>query len=380
MTAQTGSFLNSSILLGDEFLVLQTALDQTYDLLNQVSLSAALPDYWVMAFGTGFNGATAEAITLQWQNQDFSQFPAVEVLSSQAMQGAIGGYSQATNTIYLSADLVNQGSVAEVQAVLLEEYGHFLDAQVNGTDSPGDEGEIWRNLLLGKPMDQDLLATLRQENDGGFVTVNGQNVAVERALTVLQVNTEFDDNDGSASAGTGLSLRDAIIIANNNTQNEYIIDLASGGNYFLTQSSNNSNSDHLVYDLDIYQNANVTIRTLGATPATINATTLLGNGDRVFEVRSGGTLTLNKVVVTGGRTSFGSGIFNSGGTLNLFQTTVRNNNSSSEGGIYNNGTMTVVQSTINNNFSFNGGGIYNGGTMTISNSTIRGCLRSQSSS
>ena len=232
---------------------------------------------------------------------------------------------------------MTQSPPALIRNVLLEEYGHFLDAQLNQEDSPGDEGEIWRNLVLGKPMDQDLLDTLRQENDWGTVTVEGQSVAVERALIVLTVNTEFDDNDGSASAGTGLSLRDAIIIANNNTANEYIIDLASGGNYFLTQSgSSNSGEDDFVYDLDIFSGTKATIRTLGSTPATINASTLLGDGQRVFEVFNGGTLTLNKVVVTGGSNinSYGGGIYNDG-TLNLYQTTVKNNKGYSGGGVYN---------------------------------------------
>ncbi|MFM1843322.1 MAG: hypothetical protein RLZZ490_2064, partial [Cyanobacteriota bacterium] len=107
MAAQTESFLDSSVLLGDGFLVLTTALDQAYDLLYQVSLNAALPDYWVTAFGTTFDVATAQELVLQWQNRDFSGFPPVEVLSAEAMQGAIAAYGQGTNTIYLSAALVN---------------------------------------------------------------------------------------------------------------------------------------------------------------------------------------------------------------------------------------------------------------------------------
>lgn len=66
-------------------------------------------------------------------------------------------------------------------------------------------------------------------------------------------------------------------------------------------------------DLDIKSGANVTIRTNGNSPATISATNLLGGGDRVFNVLSGGTLTLEKVVVTGGisNNSIGGGIYNS---------------------------------------------------------------------
>jgi hypothetical protein len=70
-------------LLGEEFFLLNSALDQTYDVLYQVSLTPALNDYWATAFGSSFDRATAESITFQWQNQDFSGFPTVEVLSAE---------------------------------------------------------------------------------------------------------------------------------------------------------------------------------------------------------------------------------------------------------------------------------------------------------
>jgi CSLREA domain-containing protein len=99
------------------------------------------------------------------------------------------------------------------------------------------------------------------------------------------------------------------------------------------------------------------------------------NAVRVFQVSSGGNLTINSLTIrNGGTGTNGGGILNSGGTLTVINSTIRNNSAASGGGsIFNNGTATIINSTISNNFvgSFGfGGGIDNGGTITIINSTI----------
>jgi hypothetical protein len=35
------------------------------------------------------------------------------------------------NTIYLSSSLVEQKSITAIRDVIIEEYGHFIDAQIN---------------------------------------------------------------------------------------------------------------------------------------------------------------------------------------------------------------------------------------------------------
>ena len=50
--------------------------------------------------------------------------------------------------------------------------------------------------------------------------------------TILRVDTTVDENDSSATAGTGLSLRDAVMIANSTPEDE-IIELASDAVYEL---------------------------------------------------------------------------------------------------------------------------------------------------
>ncbi|MEH1819450.1 MAG: Calx-beta domain-containing protein [Nostoc sp.] len=222
------------------------------------------------------------------------------------------------------------------------------------------------------------------------------------APTILTVNTTADQNDGSSA--NGLSLRDAILIANANPNTDYEIQLTGGATYNLT--SNGINEDNaLTGDLDIKSRNNVLyIVAVGGQKATIDASGLL-NSDRVFDVLTGGELSLQNLVVKGGAISGknGGGIqVASTGFLDLYNTTVSNNSAENGGGIYNAGdahlrngstvsnnsvsgtvpdgggidnagTLTVIDSTIsNNNGATFGGGIYNSKTLTLINTTVSG--------
>nr|MDZ8001586.1 Calx-beta domain-containing protein [Aulosira sp. DedVER01a] len=193
------------------------------------------------------------------------------------------------------------------------------------------------------------------------------------APTILTVNTTADQNDGSAT--NGLSLRDAILIANANPTTEYEIQLAGGTTYNL--SSNGINEDAaLTGDLDIKSRSNVLYIVAVGGQATINASGLI-NSDRVFHVLAGGALSLQNVVVTGGKISSsrgGGGIrVDYNGALDLYNTTISGNSAESSyqgGGIYNDGTVYLRNSSINNNKASNGGGILNNGTLIATNSSI----------
>ncbi|MEB3882176.1 hypothetical protein LKE08_01910, partial [Lyngbya sp. CCY1209] len=92
-------------------------------------------------------------------------------------------FAAATNTIYLSQELVdeNSGNVNAIASVLLEEYGHYIDAQMNAIDSPGDEGEIFANLVVGKGLSESELLGLLGEDDGATALLNGDTVTIEQA-------------------------------------------------------------------------------------------------------------------------------------------------------------------------------------------------------
>jgi CSLREA domain-containing protein len=406
--------------------LLNSALTLTY---NQLSTFADLDNFWNLfdtAFGTQYNRSGAEILRLQWLSGDFSQLPQIEILDSSILGGANGAYASSNNKIYLSANFLATSTAEAISAVLLEEIGHFIDAQINLSDSAGDEGEKFSALVRGQNLTTQELGRINTENDWANITVGGEQVAVEQNTPiVLTVTTTADQNDGSATGG--LSLRDAILIANANTTNDYFIELQGGQTYSLsiknTASLNNGGDEQEAVrgDLDILAGGKITIKSVGTQKAIIDATNLKtsfasGFGDSAIDVKENAYLILDGVTVTGASVGAvwindkstaeinnsiitnntitvasagtwndnrnGSGIANYG-TLLLKDSTISNNSAAgSGGGIFNDsGTVTITNTTISNNSAEkSGGGISNGdgtysytaGTITINNTTISG--------
>jgi YD repeat-containing protein len=110
------------------------------------------------------------------------QGPQFELLED-AQIGALGAYSSATNTIYLSQKLLEQAKQDSslLVSVVLEELGHSIDAKLNATDSAGDEGQLFSLLVQQGFLSQSQLIALQNQADRGEITVEGQTVAVEFA-------------------------------------------------------------------------------------------------------------------------------------------------------------------------------------------------------
>jgi Ca2+-binding RTX toxin-like protein len=134
-----------------------------------------------IAFGTSYDVVKATELRQQWQSRNFSQIPPIEVLSDEVLGTANGAYSSSTNKIYLSASFLNTASSAAIVNVILEEIGHYVDAQVNQVDSAGDEGAIFAELVQGNSLDVATLDALRAENDQTTIIVNGESIQVEQA-------------------------------------------------------------------------------------------------------------------------------------------------------------------------------------------------------
>ncbi|MFM6199840.1 MAG: hypothetical protein ACKPE1_11990, partial [Dolichospermum sp.] len=132
-----------------------------------------------IAFGTSYDVVKATQLRQQWQSRNFGQIPPIEVLSDEVLGTANGAYSSSKNKIYLSASFLNTASSAAIVNVILEEIGHYVDAQINQTDSAGDEGAIFAALVQGEVLSPSVLAELKTEDDGGWLEVNGQNLEVE---------------------------------------------------------------------------------------------------------------------------------------------------------------------------------------------------------
>ncbi|MFM6917874.1 MAG: Calx-beta domain-containing protein, partial [Dolichospermum sp.] len=207
-------------------------LPAIYDILFNFAQSDGFWANWQTAFGTSYDVVKATQLRQQWQSRNFGQIPPIEVLSDEVLGTANGAYSSSTNKIYLSASFLNTASSASIVNVILEEIGHYVDAQINQVDSAGDEGAIFAELVQGNSLDVATLDALRAENDQTTIMINGEIIQVEQSnftgtngddsITGTSGNDTIDGLDGNDTL-SGLGGNDIIIGGNGN-------DLLNGGN------------------------------------------------------------------------------------------------------------------------------------------------------
>jgi VCBS repeat-containing protein len=133
------------------------------------------------------------------------------VASDVEMEGHLGAYAvegaDGKETIYLNAEWLLTADSASIQAVLLEEIGHALDQRLNGgIDTIGDEGELFSNLVLGNQLTDEQLAIINSEDDSALLTIDGVQVSVESAISVVGGTSTYDgttDVDVFSITGTG---------------------------------------------------------------------------------------------------------------------------------------------------------------------------------
>ncbi len=184
-------------------------------------------------------------------------------------------------------------------------------------------------------------------------------LAVNINAATLTVTKIADTDDGVCNADC--SLREAISAAGSG-------DLIVFSSLFDSAQS----IDLFLNELNV--NKNVTIRGKGANLLTIRGDE--PNGQRVFNIPSGFTVTLSGMTIREGSKNFGfgGGISNSG-NLTVSACHITANSAGKGGGISNGGTINIINSTISNNTAVDssaGGGIFNFGTLTMTNSTVSG--------
>ena len=196
----------------------------------------------------------------------------------------------------------------------------------------------------------------------------------------FMVNVDADHDDGACGISpSDCTLREAINAANTVSGADNI---TFYDNYTITLDG--SQLPVVTSQITIYGNgANNTIIEAASTPDTATW--------RVFEVVSGGNLTLDGVTVRNGRCngscatldSTGGGISNNFGTLSVTNSSISANSATHGGGIANtNGTLTVKNSSFSGNSAGGfGGGVFNNAlsgtcasapSATITNSTFSG--------
>lgn len=222
----------------------------------------------------------------------------------------------------------------------------------------------------------------------------------------ITVTTTLDEYDTSGT-GTGCSLREAVVTANNDANfggcnragvsgDETILlpggNISPGTTYTLTRVGNDEFA--AVGDLDL--RGSVSISATGAfapkvdgnlalndrlvsvitQTATLRGLDLLkGNG--ALSINTDATATLDSVTISNNQsTGVGGGVINNG-TLTINNSLLQNNaaNGGSGGGVYVNvnSILTLTNSLVQNNTTGNngsGGGIFNAGTVYLSQSDI----------
>jgi predicted outer membrane repeat protein len=194
---------------------------------------------------------------------------------------------------------------------------------------------------------------------------------------VFTINSFTDGVVANPGAGTALTsdgritLRSAIMEENAEGGGGAVI--IPAGSYTLSLTGSNEDAG-ATGDLDIL--APLLVQGAGSGSVTIN-----GNGDRIFDVRTNGDVTITGVTLTGGQADVGGALRSAGGSkLELDDIVLKGNTSTSNGGAiaagtsHGSGQLIINGMLVQNNVSGGlGGGIYvDGITAIVSGLTVAG--------
>jgi len=245
----------------------------------QLTNFAKLSNFWSLfdtAFGSSYDFAKAAGFKSQWQGGNFSQFPQIEIVSSDVLGTANGAYAISTNKIYLSDRFVSSASQQSLDAVILEEFGHFVDAQVNTKDTAGDEGELFSDLVRGVELSPSELTRIQTEDDHAIISLDGQLIPVEEAF----------GNTGYKQFGSTSNSYSASGISTDGSSNIYIIG----------SISNPVSSDAFIAKYDV-NGSQLWLKQFG-TPDSDSANGIIidSNGNAYITGSTGGTFSGNSRV------------------------------------------------------------------------------------
>ncbi|MDT9190907.1 MAG: Calx-beta domain-containing protein [Limnospira sp. PMC 894.15] len=164
---------------------IEAALTQVNQQLTEFVASANFQGDLQTAFGASTDvelGSTIiEALTQ-------GETPEMIVVSSDLMNGVNGGFDSLTGTVYLSDAIIHSDKLVDV---ITEEFGHYIDSQLNEIDCPGDEGELFMRLVNGEVLSEVDLTYLRNKDDrvmilGGLVEVEAnQDIVIDNHANFL---------------------------------------------------------------------------------------------------------------------------------------------------------------------------------------------------
>jgi len=191
--------------------------------------------------------------------------------------------------------------------------------------------------------------------------------------------TTTDDEDDGEDAGKGLSLREAIALANENAGEDTITfdSSLSGGTIALTQTEDNPRGFPFNDDFDITDSVNII--NSGTENITIDG---LESGNGIFEITGDNTnASLEGLTLANGNDARfffmdagnGGAIKFSGANLTLKNSAITNSSADYGGAISSSGHVSIINSTITNNRGFGGSspsGAIDASSLDVTNSTI----------
>ena len=273
----------------------------------------------VFSEGFDFEGAV-NWLKIEAQ-QNFPNFPTVEILTSNQINNALGAYAAENNTIYLAAELVEQNQFypEAIALVILEEYGHYLDAWFNHSDTPGDEGELFAHYVQNQQLATAEIATIQAENDLVTVTIGDREIAIEQAnvgdnpafdligLTRLRNDTRFRGIDGSglsvAVIDTGLDTAHPLLAANYRVGYDFV-------------DGDNDPSDRQGHGTHVTGTVGAVDETIGVAPDVGLISLRVGNGgsissDKIADALEWVLANQTEYNITAVNLSLGGGFFTS---------------------------------------------------------------------
>jgi hypothetical protein len=158
--------------------LLEQAKSSVQDALEKFSNSSDFVRNLQLVFGDNLE---ADILETTWQAKEIV-FPEIEIVSHSEINHANGAFAKETNKIYLAQEFLaaNINNLDVITNVLLEEYGHYVDSQLNITDTPGDEGAILASVVQGEELDENVLRQLKNEDDSVVVVLDEEEVAIEQ--------------------------------------------------------------------------------------------------------------------------------------------------------------------------------------------------------
>ncbi|MGK7941132.1 MAG: hypothetical protein AB4062_13470 [Crocosphaera sp.] len=182
------------------FSVVEKALESVFELLQEFASTPLFEDKVETAFGEGVD---LSGFQTAWLNGEFEDFPEIEIRSAAEINGAYGAFSDDTDKIYLAQEFIeaNIDNPDAIVKVLLEEYGHFVDSEVNDSDAVGDEGDIFARLVLGETLSTETLAQLKAEDDSVTIVLDGEEIAIEQSWNGIYFQVNGTDGNDSLEGG-----------------------------------------------------------------------------------------------------------------------------------------------------------------------------------